>query len=96
MIGIALGLLMALLMGARSQDALARAADLGVAMQLSNIARDVGEDARAGRLYLPLDWLQEAGIEHQQFLAEPTFTPASRFGGSSVLMTFKRCLVSTP
>ncbi len=69
------GVMMALLMGARSSDALARAADLGVAMQLSNIARDVGEDARAGRLYLPLNWLQEAGIDHQQFLAAPSFTP---------------------
>ena len=33
----------------------------GVAMQLSNIARDVGEDARNGRIYLPLEWLAEAG-----------------------------------
>jgi len=41
----------------RGFAALARACDLGVAMQLTNIARDVGEDARAGRLYLPLDWL---------------------------------------
>ena len=45
---------MAVLMGARDAAALARACDLGVAMQLTNIARDVGEDARAGRLYLPL------------------------------------------
>ena len=48
---------MCVLMGVRSGDALARACDLGVAMQLTNIARDVGEDARAGRVYLPLDWL---------------------------------------
>ena len=45
------GAMMALLMGVRDPEALARACDLGVAMQLSNIARDVGEDARAGRLY---------------------------------------------
>jgi phytoene synthase len=45
-------------------------------MQLTNIARDVGEDARSGRLYLPLDWLREAGIDADAFLAQPTFTPA--------------------
>jgi phytoene synthase len=70
------GVLMALLMDTRAPEALARAADLGVAMQLSNIARDVGEDARAGRLYLPLDWLTEAGIEPQAFLAHPLHSPA--------------------
>ena len=47
------GVMMALLMDVRSPEALARACDLGVAMQLTNIARDVGEDARLGRLYLP-------------------------------------------
>ena len=45
-------------------------------MQLTNIARDVGEDARAGRLYLPLDWLAEAGIDADAFLAAPAFSPA--------------------
>ncbi|EED35807.1 phytoene synthase [Luminiphilus syltensis NOR5-1B] len=67
----AVGILMSLLMGVRSPNALARAADLGAAMQLTNIARDVGEDARAGRLYLPLDWLREAGIDGEAFLARP-------------------------
>lgn len=70
------GVMMALLMGARSPTALARAADLGAAMQLSNIARDVGEDARAGRLYLPRAWLREAGIEPHDFVARPVFSPA--------------------
>jgi phytoene synthase len=56
------GAMMALIMGARSPEAVARATDLGVAMQLTNIARDVGEDARAGRVYLPMDWLREAGL----------------------------------
>ena len=37
-------------------------------MQLTNIARDVGEDARAGRVYLPLDWLAEAGVDVEGFL----------------------------
>jgi phytoene synthase len=70
------GTMMALLMGVRDRERLARACDLGVAMQLTNIARDVGEDARAGRLYLPLAWLREAGIDPDAWLAKPEFTPA--------------------
>jgi 15-cis-phytoene synthase len=70
------GAMMSLLMGVRSPDALARACDLGVAMQLSNIARDVGEDARMGRLYLPRQWLREAGLDPAVWLAAPRFEPA--------------------
>jgi phytoene synthase len=54
----------------------ARACELGLAMQLTNIARDVGEDARQGRLYLPREWLAAAGIDAQDFLAQPRFSPA--------------------
>lgn len=57
------GIMMALVMGVRSREALARACDLGMAMQLTNIARDIGEDARSGRCYLPLSWLREKGLE---------------------------------
>jgi phytoene synthase len=67
---------MSLLMGARSEAALVAASDLGVAMQLTNIARDVGQDARDGRLYLPRDWLEEMGIDARTFLAVPAFSPA--------------------
>jgi 15-cis-phytoene synthase len=70
------GAMMALIMGARTPDALARACDLGAAMQLTNIARDVGEDARMGRLYLPLDWLRATGIDPDAFLAAPRPSPA--------------------
>ncbi len=70
------GAMMALIMRVRSPDAVARACDLGVAMQLSNIARDVGEDAAMGRLYLPRQWMREAGIDPQAWLARPVFTPA--------------------
>ncbi|MFP4519873.1 MAG: phytoene/squalene synthase family protein [Oceanicaulis sp.] len=67
------GAMMALVMGARGEAALARASDLGVAMQLTNIARDVGEDAKAGRLYLPRAWMREAGIDPEAWLAAPRF-----------------------
>lgn len=69
------GAMMSLLMGTRDPAALARACDLGVAMQLSNIARDVGEDARMGRLYLPRHWLREAGIDPDDWLAMPRHSP---------------------
>lgn len=57
------GLMMAHVMGLRDERALKHAADLGIAMQLTNIARDVVEDAGMGRVYLPLSWLGEAKIE---------------------------------
>jgi phytoene synthase len=75
-VAAAVGAMMTVLMGVREADALARACDLGVAMQLTNVARDVGEDAAEGRLYLPLDWLAEAGIEPAAFLARPAPSPA--------------------
>ncbi len=58
------GIMMALVMGVDPQDdeTLSRACDLGYAFQLANIARDVREDADAGRCYLPQDWLDAAGI----------------------------------
>lgn len=74
----AVGAMMCVLMRVRDAPALARACDLGVAMQLTNIARDVGEDARAGRLYLPADWLAAAGIEPEAFLRAPAPDPAIR------------------
>jgi 15-cis-phytoene synthase len=68
------GAMMTLIMGVRAPDILSRACDLGVAMQLTNIARDVGEDARAGRLYLPHSWLREAGLDPEKFLWRPTMS----------------------
>ncbi len=67
------GAMMAVVMHTRSEQALARACDLGVAMQLTNIARDVGEDARFGRLYLPLAWMRESGLDPDAWLAQPIF-----------------------
>lgn len=70
------GAMMTLVMGGRSAKTVARACELGVAMQLTNIARDVGEDARRGRIYLPLQWLREQGIYPDEFLKSPRYTPA--------------------
>lgn len=58
------GLMMAVIMGIapEDKDTLARANDLGLAFQLANIARDISEDADAGRCYIPSEWLADAGI----------------------------------
>jgi phytoene synthase len=68
------GAMMAMVMDVRDRVLIARACELGVAMQLTNIARDVGEDARNGRLYLPLDWLREVNIDPEAWLARPAFS----------------------
>ena len=56
------GLMMARVMGVRDDAVLDRACDLGLAFQLTNIARDIVEDARVGRCYLPAQWLAEENI----------------------------------
>jgi phytoene synthase len=62
----AVGILMARIMGVTDRTTLARASDLGLAFQLTNIARDTVEDARADRCYLPTFWLQEAGLAAEE------------------------------
>jgi phytoene synthase len=58
------GVMMALVMGVAPEDlpTLRRAQDLGLAFQLTNISRDVVEDAANGRVYLPAAWLAEASV----------------------------------
>jgi phytoene synthase len=56
------GLMMAWIMGIRDEPTLIRGCDLGMGFQLTNIARDVDDDARQGRVYLPAVWLRERGV----------------------------------
>lgn len=60
----AVGVMMAHVMGVSpdDRDTLDRAADLGIAFQLANIARDIVDDAKVGRVYLPAQWLAEEGL----------------------------------
>lgn len=60
----AVGVMMAHVMGVGPEDehTLDRAADLGIAFQLANIARDIVEDAKVGRVYLPAEWLAAEGL----------------------------------
>ena len=64
------GVMMARVMGVTDPATLKRAGDLGLAFQLTNIARDVIDDAKNGRVYLPLDWLHEAGVVETE-VADP-------------------------
>ncbi|CAK9884058.1 MAG: All-trans-phytoene synthase/15-cis-phytoene synthase [Candidatus Erwinia impunctatus] len=61
------GLMMAQIMGVEKESALDRACDLGLAFQLTNIARDIIEDAENNRCYLPLNWLQDAGLSADNY-----------------------------
>lgn len=63
------GLLAAEIFGYRNPRTLEYAHDLGLAFQLVNIIRDVGEDARRGRIYLPQDELAQFGVSEAQILA---------------------------
>ncbi|MDR2689981.1 MAG: presqualene diphosphate synthase HpnD [Azoarcus sp.] len=67
------GLLAASIFGYRDPATLIYAHDLGIAFQLTNIIRDVGEDARRGRIYLPIDELQTFNVPAADILnARPT------------------------
>ena len=73
----AVGVMMAHVMGVapHERDTLDRAADLGIAFQLANIARDIVDDAHVGRRYLPDVWLAEEGLTGAD-LAAPAHRPA--------------------
>ncbi|GAB4481871.1 MAG: phytoene/squalene synthase family protein [Anaerolineales bacterium] len=60
------GLMSMYIVGFKSNEALPYAIKLGVALQLTNILRDVGEDFRNGRLYLPKDELKIFGVSEKQ------------------------------
>ncbi len=60
------GLMMCGVLGVRCREALPHAIDLGIAMQLTNICRDVAEDAERGRVYLPAQRLRSAGIDPEE------------------------------
>lgn len=68
------GVMMAQVMGVRDRETLERAQDLGIAFQLTNISRDIVEDAAAGRRYLPAAWLADEGIEPEHVAAESNRT----------------------
>ena len=62
------GLLAAEIFGYQDRQTLKYAHDLGLAFQLTNIIRDVGEDARRGRIYLPIEDLQRFNVPAKDLL----------------------------
>jgi phytoene synthase len=62
------GLLSAQIFGFKNRKTLKYAHDLGMAFQLTNIVRDVGEDARRNRIYLPLDELAKFNVTEDDIL----------------------------
>jgi phytoene synthase len=65
------------LSGVHDTDVLERAADLGHALQLTNILRDVGDDLRAGRVYLPTDMMRAAGVDETMLHAMSEGAPVT-------------------
>jgi phytoene synthase len=71
------GLMMTHIVGFNDKSAFGYAEKLGIAMQLTNILRDIQEDRRLGRIYLPLDELRTYGCAEENILDE-RMTPALR------------------
>ena len=80
-----MGVVMTYLLGERRPEVLARACDLGAAMQLTNICRDVAEDAARGRRYLPAAWLRRGGLDPATWDDQPTDHPALRRAAKRLL-----------
>jgi len=96
------GLAMSHILGARQPEALAAAAELGIAMQLTNILRDVGSDLAVGRCYLPADELARFGytsgrLAEQAFShREDAFRALMRFQIERVRRQYDRGLAGIP
>ncbi len=93
-VAASVGVAMTFLMGVRDRSVLARAIDLGIAMQLTNIARDVGEDARRGRIYLPLEWI--APHDPERLRLDASVRAATRRLLDDAEVLYQRALLGVP
>ena len=85
--------------GHRESQTLQYASQLGLALQLINIIRDVGDDARRGRLYIPLDELQRFGVKAADILAAhyvDGFVPLMRFQAERARGVYREALARLP
>jgi len=73
------GLMMTHVLGYKTKEAFEYAEKLGIAMQLTNILRDVKEDKERGRIYLPLSELREFGVSESDILNERTTPELQKF-----------------
>jgi phytoene synthase len=93
------GLLAAEIFGYQDRRTLKYAHDLGLAFQLTNIIRDVGEDARRGRIYLPLDELARFGVSEDDILESRNsdgFKTLMEFQADRAIATYDRALAELP
>ena len=93
------GLLAAEIFGYEDRRTLKYAHDLGLAFQLTNIIRDVGEDARRGRIYLPQDELARFGVSEAHILTRrhsDRFTELMWFQAQRARDTYDRALGELP
>jgi len=93
------GLLAARIFGYRDSRTLEYARDLGIAFQLTNIIRDVGEDARKNRIYLPMDELKRFDVPAADILnarETPQFKALLRFQDERARSWYGRALAALP
>lgn len=93
------GLLSAEIFGMTDRKTQRYATELGTALQLTNIIRDVGEDARRGRIYLPVDELQQFNVPAADILnakETPEFVALMTFQGERAQSYYDRALSSLP
>jgi len=93
------GLLAAEIFGYRDRHTLKYAHDLGIAFQLTNIVRDVYEDAQRNRIYLPLDELQRFGVKETDILNKketPAFHALMRFQAERAKQYYSQALSQLP
>lgn len=95
----AVGLLAARIFGYTDSRTLDYARDLGTAFQLTNIVRDVGEDARKNRIYLPLDELTRFGVGVPQILDakyDENFARLMEFQGERAERAYDQAMAQLP
>ena len=93
------GLLAARIFGYGEARTLEYARDLGIAFQLTNIIRDVGEDARKNRIYLPMDELKRFDVPAADILnarETPQFNELMRFQGERARGWYAKALAALP
>jgi len=93
------GVLAAGIFGYRDARTLDYAKSLGIAFQLTNIIRDVGEDARKNRLYLPVEDLQRFGVPAADILQSketPEFRSLMEFEAERARGYYQRALSALP
>jgi len=93
------GLLSAEIFGMTDRKTQRYATELGTALQLTNIIRDVGEDARRGRIYLPVDELQRFNVPAADILnarETPAFLALMQFQGERAQSYYDRAMDNLP